>query len=241
MTGARCVVVTGGAHGIGAATVRAFIAAGDRVVIADVDNQAAQALADELGPAARAHHLDAASSDDWQELAASLRSDPPAVIVNNAFRLETKAAHELSEASWQNQLDVTLGAVYRSIRTFHAELTAAGGSVVNVSSVHAIAGAPGHPAYAAAKGGVLALTRQLAAEYGPEIRVNSVLPGPILTRTWDGTTTDFRDAVAAGTALKRLGRADEVAAAIVFLASPQASFITGADLLVDGGQRTTMP
>ena len=150
-------------------------------------------------------------------------------------------AHETDEAAWQQQLSVNLTSVYYSVRTFHAQLSAAQGSIVNVASVHAIAGAPGHAAYAASKGGVTALTRQLSAEYAPGIRVNAVLPGPILTRTWDGVPDDFQEMIAAGTAMKRLGCAEEVAAAIVFLASAGASYITGAELLIDGGQRTAMP
>jgi NAD(P)-dependent dehydrogenase (short-subunit alcohol dehydrogenase family) len=240
MTVGRTVVVTGGAHGIGAATARAFVEGGDRVVIADVDDAAAEALAEDLGPSAVPFHLDVASTSNWQALWAHLRDQPPAVVVNNAFRVEVAQAHELTEESWHAQLDVTLGGLYRAIHTFHRELTAVRGCIVSVASVHALAGFPRHPAYAAAKGGLLSMTRQLANDYGPDIRVNAVVPGPILTRLWDAIPDSERDQVAAATALQRLGRPEEVAAAVVFLAGPGASYITGAHLVVDGGQTSTI-
>ena len=107
--------------------------------------------------------------------------------------------------------------------------------MVITSSVHALVGLPGHPAYAASKGGLTALTRQLAVEYGPDVRVNCVLPGPILTPAWDGITDEDRARSVEQTVAGRFGRPDEVAAAIAFLASGDATYITGASLPVDGG------
>ena len=236
---ARRVLITGAAHGIGAATARVFAAGGDRVVVADIDDAAARAVADELGDSARAFHPRRRQLIGLGRPGRLDEGRSPAVIVNNAYRVEVAPAHELSESSWEAQLNVTLGGLYRSFRTFHAELTAARGAVVSVASVHALAGWPGRPAYAAAKGGILALTRQLAIDYGPYVRVNAVVPGPILTRAWDATPGDEQARVAEATALKRLGTPEEVASVIHFLAGPAAAYVTGTHVVVDGGQTST--
>jgi NAD(P)-dependent dehydrogenase (short-subunit alcohol dehydrogenase family) len=136
-------------------------------------------------------------------------------------------------------LDVILGAVLHSMTHLHLVLRASHGSVVLVSSVHSRVGLPGHPAYAAAKGALNALGRQLAVEYGPEVRVNSVIPGPIRTPVWDSATPSTVETAASETALKRLGTADEVANVISFLGSAAASYVDGAEIVVDGGWSIT--
>ena len=119
------------------------------------------------------------------------------------------------------------------------QLLATGGTIVNTSSVHAVIGYPGYSAYDAAKGGVCSLTRQLAAEYGPRVRVNSVLPGAIETPAWDDLPPSARESAIALAPAKRMGTPEDVAAAVCFLASDEAAFITGARCVVDGGWTIT--
>ena len=238
----RVVVVTGAGHGIGAAIARAFASEGDDVVVTDIDLNAADATARAIGGSATAHGLDVSSDEAWDALSTELRATGrlPSVVVNNAFRNVVVPAHELPPEEWALTVDVILGGVYRSIRTFHDTLAAAGGSIVNVASVHALLAWRGHPAYAAAKGGVVALTRQLSLEYAPRIRVNAVLPGSIDTRVWDVVDEAGLDAAARQTTLGRLGRPEEIASVVVFLAGDGASYITGAAIPVDGGLSTTV-
>jgi glucose 1-dehydrogenase len=230
-------LVTGGANGIGAATCRRLVDEGAQVVIADIDDAGASRLAAELGPAAQGVYLDVADPASWDALGAA-SADGVDVVVNNAFTVTVRPAGELAPADWDRQLAVDLSSVYHSVRTFLPSLVDRHGAVVNVASVHAVVGYRGHPAYAAAKGGVTALTRQLSADYGAQVRFNAVLPGAIDTRVWDGADTAEREHHAGLAAMHRFGRPSEVAAAIAFLASDDASYVCGACLTVDGGLTT---
>jgi NAD(P)-dependent dehydrogenase (short-subunit alcohol dehydrogenase family) len=229
-------VVTGAASGIGAATARRLADEGASVVLGDIDDARGAALARELGPRARFVRCDVATPEGWEALhRAAAATGGAHLLVSNAA-LQVKApVHELPQELWQRHLDVGLTAAYLGVRAFVADLGGHAGSLVLVSSVHAVAGMPGHPAYAAAKGGLMALTRQLAVEYGPRVRVNCVVPGPILTPAWDTVPEEARRRSVAQTAAGRFGRPEEVASAIAFLASADATYITGTSLVVDGG------
>jgi NAD(P)-dependent dehydrogenase (short-subunit alcohol dehydrogenase family) len=232
--------VTGGAAGIGAASARRLAVEGARVLIADIDEPGGDALADQLrdsGHDATFVRCDVSVAADWDELVKLVRSlgGRLDVLHSNAYLELPGAAHQLAENDWDRQLAVSLKGAYLGVAGFAEMLAQAQGAVVITSSVHALVGMRGRPAYAAAKGGLSSLTRQLAAEYGPEVRVNAVLPGPILTQAWAEIGEADRGRAAAGTALGRLGTPEEVAAAVAFLASSDSSFITGINLVVDGG------
>lgn len=228
-------LVTGGGSGIGAATAERLAREGATVVIADVQNGPGIEVANMVGGAFV--HCDVSSSSDWASLRDEVVEGWGRLDVfhsNAAFDLPAPA-HELAEASWEHVLAVGLKATFLGMQALVDLLKASRGAVVVTSSVHALAGLPGHPAYAAAKGGLCALTRQLAVEYGPSVRVNAVLPGPILTPMWDRVTAEERELSARATVAGRLGTPEEVAAAVAFLASADASYVTGATLVVDGG------
>ena len=179
---------------------------------------------------------DVADAADWERVLDTAHAHGPVrVLVSNAYTVELAPAGEMSQASWERQVAVNLTGGFLGFKAVQPDMSRHGGSVVYTSSVHAHMGLPGRPAYAATKGALLSLCSQLAVEYGPRIRVNAVLPGPILTGAWDGIGEEDRARSVAETAAQRFGTPEEVAAAIAFLASAEAGFVTGTSLLVDGG------
>lgn len=211
-------VVTGAASGIGAATCRRLGADGYSVVGVDIQPGEWVTV---IG--------DVADDATWSQI------DDVDVLVSNAFTDPDKSLHETSRAEWTRQIEVNLTAAYLGVHKCLRSLRERRGSIVFVSSVHAMFGIPGHPAYAAAKGGLVSLAGQLAVEYAPEVRVNSVLPGPVLTGAWDGASEADIARTVAVTPLGRMADPGEIAAVIAFLVSPEASFMTGARVVVDGG------
>ncbi|MFB7307258.1 SDR family NAD(P)-dependent oxidoreductase [Streptomyces sp. NPDC056192] len=235
----RVAVVTGAASGIGAATATRLAAEGAAVVLADIDAERGEDTTARLrkdGAKAAFVATDVAQEEDWQRVMDAAHTFGPVnVLVSNAFTVQVLPAHEMTLASWERQLSVNLTGAFLGFKAALPDLRDHRGAVVLTSSVHAHRGIPGHPAYAASKGALLSLCGQLAVEYGPQVRVNAVLPGPILTAAWDRVPQRERESSVEETAARRFGTPEEVAAAVAFLAADEASYITGSSLLVDGG------
>jgi glucose 1-dehydrogenase len=235
----RVAVVTGGAQGIGAATARRLADEGAAVVILDLSPDGESVAAGLRDRGGRALFLvgDVSEEPAWDRVADAAQEafGPVDTVVTNAYFSEVAPAHATSPDSWRRQIDVTLTGAFLGARRLLPGLAERGGAMVITSSVHANFGLPGRPAYAAAKGGLVALTRQLAVDYGPGARVNCVLPGPVMTPAWDRVHEADRARSVEATVLRRFGEPGEVAAAIAFLASAEASYITGTALTVDGG------
>ncbi|MET9377810.1 SDR family oxidoreductase [Streptomyces sp. NPDC002992] len=233
-------LVTGAARGIGAASARRLAAEGARVLVADVDEETARETADSL-PGARAVRCDVGDPASVEAAVAYAAETFGGldVLVNNAFARDLPdedAFEDEREDGWRTQLDVTLMGAVRCARAA-LPLLAAGrrGAIVNIGSVNAEAYFGGH-AYSAAKAGLASLTRTLAGSAAPRgVRVNQVTPGTIATRAWATRQEQLAALADRVYPLRRVGTPEDVAAAVAFLASADAAWITGTTIRVDGG------
>jgi NAD(P)-dependent dehydrogenase (short-subunit alcohol dehydrogenase family) len=208
--------------------------------VADIDEAASAQIAAEItdaGGSAVAAQGDVASPADWQRMVSTARHHlgPISGLVANAAHNELATVDELPEDSWNTIIRVNLSGTFSGIQACLPDLRATSGSIVVVSSVHARFGIPLHAAYAATKSGLEGLTRQLAVELGPNIRVNAVRPGPVFTAAWNDLSEFDRQRTADATVMGRMGTPIEIAHPLAFLLGPDSSFITGAVLTVDGG------
>jgi NAD(P)-dependent dehydrogenase (short-subunit alcohol dehydrogenase family) len=245
----RVAVVTGAAMGIGRATVLALAAKGCRVIATDIDSEGLQRLEEDSRELSGSVRIKSVNVSDWvqmMELAKDVAAQegiPNYVVANAGINPPAPSTAEIDEELWDRIMDVNLKGVFACNRAFLPGMAKLGrGAVVNLASVSGLIGWGGTSAYSASKGGVIALTRFLAAEYAQRgVRVNCVCPGSVRTPMVLNNLSRYEDSNErlARTAelhpLGRVGEAAEIASAILFLLSDQASFVTGAELTVDGG------
>ena len=245
----KVAAITGGASGIGEATARLFAEEGARVAIADLDADRGRRVADEIrATGAGALFVETHTEREGEALSFIRRAFDEFgrldVLVNNAGMRLYQSVVDASEASWDTILGVNLKGYAFCAKAAIPAMRPTGGSIVNVASVRAVVAGGNTVQYDTTKAAVAGLTRALALDHAAEaIRVNAVCPGPIYTRfherraaTAGKTSEEFKAEFGRATMLKRPGTPREVAACILFLASDEASFVTGTCLFVDGGQ-----
>jgi 3-oxoacyl-[acyl-carrier protein] reductase len=235
----KCALVTGASGGIGAAVARVLHAAGATVGLSGTRVDPLQALAADLG--ARAHVLPCDLSDlaavDALARQAGDAMGAVDILVNNAGITRDGLMMRMSDADWDAVIAVNLTASFRLCRAaLRPMMKARWGRIINVGSIVGTGGNPGQANYAAAKAGLVGMSKSLAAEVASRnITVNTVAPGFIATAMTDKLTDDQKARLMADIPAGRMGTAEEVAAAVLYLASPEAAYVTGATLHVNGG------
>ena len=236
----KVALISGGARGMGSAHARMLVAEGAKVVVGDILDDEGKALADELGDAARYVHLDVTGPEQWKAAVSTAVDEfgKLNVLVNNAgtVALGPLRTHDLKK--WQQVLDVNLTGTFLGMQAAIDPMTeAGGGSIINISSIEGLRGAPWVHGYVASKWAVRGLTKSAALELAAQkIRVNSIHPGFIRTPMTKHLPDDMVMAP-----MGRPGTPEEVATFVLFLASDESSFATGAEFVVDGGLVADVP
>lgn len=235
----KTALVTGGARGQGAAHARALAGAGAHVVIADILDEEGQATAQELtaeGLGVSYEHLDVTSETEWAAVIDRIDQHHSCldILVNNAGVMRVAPISEMSLGTWSLLQRVNLDSAFLGIRASSDSLArGGGGSIINIASTAAHRGAPGYAAYTASKAAIIGLTKVAAVELAPAgIRVNSISPGGVNTPMNDDEPVG---GTSSGAPLGRRAEPDEISPLLVYLAGEGASYVTGADLLIDGG------
>jgi 3alpha(or 20beta)-hydroxysteroid dehydrogenase len=239
----KVAVVTGGASGMGLTHAHGFVAEGASVVIADVNDAAGQALADELGDRARYHHLDVSNEAEWAELMEFTEREfgPISIMVNNAGIGGAGTPVETSTLDgWRKTLSINLDGVFLGTRAAIPSMKkAGGGSIINISSFAGLVATPFSSDYTTSKFAVRGFTKATAMEVAEDnIRVNSVHPGYIRTPILGPLGEEV---VIGKSAIRRMAQPEEVTKMVLFIASDDASYSTGAEFVVDGGWSAGSP
>ena len=243
----KTALVTGAGSGLGEATAKRFAEEGARVYVTDINLEAAQRVAADIGAAATAHYQDVTDEAAWDALMAEILSSGPLhIVVNNAGIVISGSVEDASLEDWRKTQAVNLDAVFLGTRAAIKAMKPQGGSIINISSIEGLVGEAKAAAYNASKGGVRIFTKSAAlhcAEEGYAIRVNSVHPGFILTPMVEqglaqvdpdeieALTTAFLKQIPLG----EMGMPRDIANGCLFLASEESRYMTGAELVIDGG------
>ena len=240
----KVALVSGGARGQGAAEARLFVGEGAKVLIGDVLDDECRKTADSINASYGTKsviplHLDVTRAADWRAAVETCEREFGGleILVNNAGIANVKGVEETSEEEWDSIVNINQKGVWLGMKYAVPAMRKRGaGSIINISSIYGLIGSTGSTAYHGTKGAVRLITKSAAVQYAPDkIRVNSIHPGVILTPMLGVVTREELQPLIDATPLKRCAHPEEVGWCAVFLASDEASFVTGSELVVDGG------